>query len=685
MTIGKSERGYDGMKSWREWHHGDQSDKNIKRQPMLETQTRQADTFPRLLQRHAHARPDRPAFREKDLGIWQTTTWSQLAAEVQAFACGLAALGFKRGMNLAVVGDNRPRLYWAMAAAQSLGGVAVPLYQDAPAADMAYVLENAGIDFAVVEDQEQVDKLVEARANVPGLSHIIYDDGRGLRNYTTAGLHGFDAVQALGRELMRKDPGLYQREVDAGSSDDIAVILYTSGTTGKPKGVCHSHKAMIATGNTLVEFDQVTADDEVLCYLPLAWVGDFLYSYAMSSIAGFCLNCPESPATVGTDLREIGPTYYFGPPRVYENTLTQVMIRIEDASFIKRSMFHYFMKIARRAGLKLLDKKGGVSISDRLLYALGEIFVYGPLKNVLGLSRIKVAYTGGEAIGPDLFDFYRSIGINLKQLYGMTETCVTVCMQRSGEVKLDTVGKPMKNVEVKIADSGEVLVRSPGLMVGYYKKPEDTAEAIDASGYFHTGDAGFFDSDGHLKIIDRAKDVGKMADGSLFAPKYIENKLKFFPFIKEAVAFGDGRDACNAFINIDMEAVGNWAERRNLPYSGYTDLASQEAVYDLIADCVEKVNADLAHDELLAGSQIHRFLVLHKELDPDDDELTRTRKVRRRFIAEKYAVLIDALYAGKQHQFIETQVKFEDGRQGSISADLQIRDVKTFSAQRKAA
>ncbi len=652
---------------------------------MLETQTRQADTFPRLLQQHARTRPDRPAFREKDLGIWQTTTWSQLAAEVQAFACGLAALGFKRGMNLAVVGDNRPRLYWAMAAAQSLGGVAVPLYQDAPAADMAYVLENAGIDFAVVEDQEQVDKLVEARVSVPGLSHIIYDDGRGLRNYTTDGLHGFDAVQALGRELMQKNPGLYQREVDAGNTDDIAVILYTSGTTGKPKGVCHSHRAMIATGNTLVEFDQVTADDEVLCYLPLAWVGDFLYSYAMSSIAGFCLNCPESPTTVGTDLREIGPTYYFGPPRVYENTLTQVMIRIEDASFIKRTMFHYFMKVARRAGLKLLDKKGGVSVADRLLYALGEIFVYGPLKNVLGLSRIKVAYTGGEAIGPDLFDFYRSIGINLKQLYGMTETCVTVCMQRSGEVKLDTVGKPMKNVEVKIADSGEVLVRSPGLMVGYYKKPEDTAEAIDANGYFHTGDAGFFDTDGHLKIIDRAKDVGKMADGTLFAPKYIENKLKFFPFIKEAVAFGDGRDACNAFINIDMEAVGNWAERRNLPYSGYTDLASQAAVYELIADCVEKVNADLAHDALLAGSQIHRFLVLHKELDPDDDELTRTRKVRRRFIAEKYAVLIDALYAGKKHQFIETQVKFEDGRQGSISADLQIRDVQTFSAQRKAA
>ncbi len=629
---------------------------------------------------HAVTRPHHAAFREKDLGIWQTITWAQAVKEVSSFACGLAQLGFRRGMNLAIIGDNRPRLYMAMAAAQSLGGIAVPLYQDAPAADMAYVLENAGIDFAIVEDQEQVDKLLEARATVPGLSHIIYDDPRGLRNYTQPGLHAFDDVQVLGSRYHDSHPDFFQKEVDAGRTDDVAVMLYTSGTTGRPKGVCHSHRALIATGHTLAAFDQLSADDEILCYLPLAWVGDFLYSYALSNIVGFCLNCPESPSTVGTDLREIGPTYYFGPPRVYENTLTQVMIRIEDASAIKRAMFHYFMKVARRAGLKLLDGNADVSLSDRLLYGLGELLVYGPLKNVLGMSRIRVAYTGGEAIGPDLFDFYRSIGINLKQLYGMTETCVTVCMQRSGDVKLDSVGKPMDGVEVKIADSGEVLVRSPGLMIEYYQRPEDTAEAIDAEGYFHTGDAGFFDSDGHLKIIDRAKDVGRMADGTMFAPKYIENKLKFFPFIKEAVAFGDGRASCNVFINIDMEAVGNWAERRNLPYSGYADLAGQNAVYDLIAECVEKVNADLAHDTLLSNSQIHRFLILHKELDPDDDELTRTRKVRRGFIAQKYAILIDALYDGKQRQYIETQVKFEDGRQGMISADLEIRDVKTFSS-----
>ena len=643
---------------------------------MVETRQGAAETFPRLLLQHAQARPQHPAFREKDLGIWQTTSWSQVAAEVRALACGLAALGFKRGMNLAIVGDNRPRLYWAMSAAQCLGGVPVPLYQDAPAADMAFVLDNAEIDFAVVEDQEQVDKLLEIRQTVPRLSHIVYDDERGMRHYAQPELCAFEKLQQIGREYDRAHPDFFMAEVGKGDAADVAVILYTSGTTGKPKGVCHTHAAMIATARVLTEFDQLDDRNDVLCYLPLAWVGDFLYSFAMSHVGGFCLNCPESPVTVMTDLREIGPTYYFGPPRVYENILTQVMIRIEDAGWIKRRMFHAAMKLARRVGIRILDGHGNVSLGDRIAYGLGEMLVYGPLKNVLGMSRIRTAYTGGEAIGPDLFDFYRSIGINLKQLYGMTETCVTVCMQASGDVRLDTVGKPMPGVEVRIADNGEVMVRSPGLMQGYYKRPDATAEAIDAAGYFHTGDAGFFDADGHLKIIDRAKDVGKMADGTLFAPKYIENKLKFFPFIKEAVAFGNERDQCMAFINIDMDAVGNWAERRGLAYSGYTDLAAQPAVYDLIADCVAKVNADLAADALLANSQVHRFLVLHKELDPDDDELTRTRKVRRGFIAEKYAVLIEALYAGRESQYIETQVRFEDGRQGMVSADLKIRDVR---------
>jgi long-chain acyl-CoA synthetase len=653
---------------------------------MVETTRRPgAQTLPQLLLLHAGTRPERPAYREKDLGIWQTTSWLRASVEVREFACGLAALGFKRGMHLAIIGNNCPRLYWAMSAAQCLGGTPVPLYQDAPAADMAHVLDDAEIEFAVVEDQEQVDKVLEIKQDLPRIAHIIFDDARGMRHYAHEGLSAFSQIQELGRRYDQAHPAFFMGAVGAGRADEIAVILYTSGTTGKPKGVCHTHASIIATAKTLVDFDRLNAHDDLLCYLPLAWVGDFLYSFAQAHVAGFCLNCPESPNTVMTDLREIGPTYYFAPPRVYENILTQVMIRIEDAGWIQRALFHACMRVARRVGMRILDKKTGIALRDRILYAIGNVLIYGPLKNVLGMSRIRVAYTGGEAIGPDLFDFYRSLGINLKQLYGMTETCVTVCMQPSGDVKLDSVGRPMAGVEVHISAGGEVMVRSPGLMQGYFKRPEATAEAIDENGYFHTGDAGFFDSDGHLKIIDRAKDVGKLAGGAIFAPKYIENKLKFFPFIKEAVALGNARETCTALINIDMDAVGNWAERRALTYSGYADLAAHAAVYGLVRECVEKVNADLALDPALAASQIHRFLILHKELDPDDGELTRTRKVRRGFIAEKYAPLIEALYAGKPSQYIETQVKFEDGREGMIAADLKIADAETFSNIQQAA
>jgi long-chain acyl-CoA synthetase len=644
------------------------------------------DTFPRLLLQHAQDRPSRPAVREKDLGIWQTWTWGQVAEEVRALACGLAELGFKRGDNLAIVGDNRPRLYWAMCAAQCLGGVPVPMYQDAVAQEMVFVLQDAEIKFAIVEDQEQVDKLLEVKGQCPKLQHILYDDQRGLRHYNQPILQGLDEVQEAGRVHHRNHPDFLGNEIARGSTADVAIMLYTSGTTGKPKGVCMTHGALIAAARGGCGFDNLTDREEILSYLPMAWVGDNLFSYAQALVAGFTINCPESGDTVMTDLREIGPTYYFAPPRVFENLLTQVMIRMEDAGAFKRRAFHYFMDVARRCGAEILDGKP-VSAGDRLLYALGNLVIYGPLRNVLGMSRIRVAYTAGAAIGPDLFRFYRSIGINLKQLYGSTETCAYVCLQPDRQIKLDSVGKPAPQVEVKIADNGEILVRGPMLLKEYYKRPDATAEAIDAEGYFHTGDAGFFDDDGHLKIIDRAKDVGKMATGAMFAPNYIENKLKFFQYIKEAVAFGHGREQVCAFINIDMGAVGNWAERRGIAYSGYTDLAQKEEVYGLIQECVEKANDDLAHDAMLSDSQVHRFLILHKELDPDDDELTRTRKVRRGFIAEKYAVLIDALYSGRKSQFIETQVKFEDGRTGKVAADLQIRDTRTFAAgaDRKAA
>ena len=633
------------------------------------------DTFPRLLLHHAQIRGDHPAVREKDLGIWQTWTWRQVADEVRALACGLAAQGFQRGMHLAIIGDNRPRLYWSMTAAQVLGGIAVPMYQDAPAVEFVFVLNDSEIAYAIVEDQEQVDKLQEACPSVGTLAHIYYDDPRGLRNYE--GVTSFERLQEIGREFDRAHPDFYEAEIGKGRGDDVSVMLYTSGTTGKPKGVCQTHHAFIEAARGGCEFDHLTADDRMLSYLPMAWVGDHLFSYAQAMFAGFTINCPESGDTVMTDLREIGPSYYFAPPRVFENLLTQVMIRMEDAAAIKRWLFHAFMAVAKRCGAEVMDGKP-VSLVDRLVYAAGNLLVYAPLRNVLGLSRIRVAYTAGAAIGPDLFRFYRSIGINLKQLYGSTETCAYVCLQPDGGVRLDTVGVAAPGVEIRISGNGEVMVRGPMLMKEYYKRPDATAETIDAGGYLHTGDAGVIDSDGQLKIIDRAKDVGKLENGAIFAPNYIENKLKFSPHIKEAVAFGDKRDNVCAFINIDMGSVGNWAERRGIAYSGYTDLAQKPEVLQLVRQCVETVNADLARDPMLAASQVHRFLILHKELDPDDDELTRTRKVRRGFVAEKYAVLIAALYGGRTVQHIETLVKFEDGRSGMVAADLRIEDASTF-------
>jgi long-chain acyl-CoA synthetase len=651
------------------------------------------DTFPKLLLEQARARGSKPAIREKDLGVWQTWTWSQVAEEVRAFACGLHTMGFQRGDHLAVVGDNRPRLYCAMYAAQALGGIPVPLYQDAIAEEIAFVLEDAEARFVVAEDQEQVDKLLELKSRLPHLSTIIYDDLRGLRDYE--GVHEYAAVQTKGGEFDRANPDFFLDSVDRVKTDDVAVMLYTSGTTGKPKGVCQTYRALLFSARGGRDFDRLSEREEVLSYLPMAWVGDNLFSCAQAFVAGFTINCPESPATVMTDMREIGPTYFFAPPRIFENLLTTVMIRMEDAGAVKRAMFDTFMRVAKRCGAeildaktdraKALDRKHGVSLFDRVLYAIGDVLVYGPLRNVLGMSRIRVAYTAGAAIGPDLFRFYRSIGINLKQLYGSTETCVYICFQPDGDVKLDSVGTPAPGVEIKLTDAGEILVRGEMLLKEYFKRPDATAESLDAQGYFHTGDAGFIDGDGHLKIIDRAKDVGKLSGGSLFAPNFIENKLKFFPHIKEAVAFGHNRDRVCALINIDMGSVGDWAERRGLPYSGYTDLAGKKEVGDLIAECVEKVNAELAADRTMADTQISRFLILHKELDPDEDELTRTRKVRRGFVSEKYAILVDALYSGKTSQFIETQVKFEDGRTGKISADVEIREAKVFGPLAKVA
>ena len=637
---------------------------------------------------HARQRPDAPALREKEYGIWQTTTWRELARLVRSLACGLAEAGLQRGQHLVVIGENRPRLYASMLAAQALGAVPVPLYQDAAGTEMVFPINNAEVAFAVVEDQEQVDKLLEIRRQCPQLGNVWFDDPRGLRDYTDPGLAGMDALIEAGAARDQREPGFFDAEVAKGQTDDEAAMFFTSGTTGNPKGVVHTHASLLDRAQAGARFDKLTANEELLAYMPPAWIGQNVFSYAQWLACGYIVNCPESPATVTIDLKEVGPTYYFAPPRIFEGLLTSVMIRMEDAGTFKKWLFHTCMALARRVGPDRMDGKP-VGWLDRLKWRLGDLAIYGPLRNSLGLSRVRVAYTAGEAIGPDLFTFYRAIGINLKQLYGSTETAVFVCLQPDHAVHADTVGVPIEGVEIKLTDAGEILVKSPGLLKGYYKNPQATAEVLDSAGWYHTGDAGFIAADGQLKIIDRAKDVGRILggtfDGAMFAPKYVENKLKFFPHIKEAVVFGDQRATVCAFINIDVEAVGNWAERRNLAYAGYTDLAQKPEVYALIQECIEKVNADLATDARLAGSQISRFLILHKELDADDGELTRTRKVRRGPIAEKYAVLVDALYGGKTAQFIETAVRFEDGRAGSVSATLAIADVKTFPALKQAA
>jgi long-chain acyl-CoA synthetase len=635
------------------------------------------DTFPKLLMHHAQVRGSRPAIREKDLGIWQTWTWHEFAEEVRALACGLAEQGLKRGDHMALVGANRPRLYAGVAAAQCLGAIPVPLYQDAVATEMAFPIRNAEVAHALAEDQEQVDKLLEILPGCPTLKHIYYDDPRGLRQYTQPELMSYERLRDLGREAHRRDPEYVREEIAKGSEDDTAALFFTSGTTGVPKGVVLTNRNLIERSKVVADWEGITDRDVVLAFMPPAWIGQNIFSYAQPLVAGYCICCPESAETVTNDMREIGPTYYFAPPRVFEALLTQVAVRMDDASALKRAMYRYFMEVARRVGERIMEGKP-VSLGERLSYWLGNLLVYGPLRNVLGMSRVRIAYTGGEAIGPDLFVFYRSIGVNLKQLYGSTETSVFVCIQPNDKVKPDTVGPAVPGVELKFTPERELLIRSPGLFKEYYKNVEATLQAKDRDGWFHTGDAGYIDADGHLKIIDRAKDVGKLADGTLFAPKYLENKLKFFPYIKEAVCFGHRREKACAFVNIDMEAIGNWAEKRNIAYSGYADLAARDEVYELVRECVERVNADLAQEPEIANSQLHRFLILHKELDADDEELTRTRKVRRGFIAEKYAPLVAALYDGSRTVHVEAQVRYEDGRTGMYSADLKIRDAKTF-------
>ena len=643
--------------------------------------TRAHDTFPKLARANAQQFPERIAIREKDYGIWQSTTWRDYLAQARAIALGLASLGFVRGDKVAIVGDNRPQLYWAVLATQALGGVPVPLYQDSSEKEMEYIVDHAGARFAIVEDQEQVDKLLALRARCLRLETIVYDDPRGLRSYSETCLMSLAELQEAGRKFEIGHPAYFDDEIAKGRGEDVAIICYTSGTTGTPKGAMLSHENLIVTARNAAEFEGLRSDEEILSYLPMAWVGDHVFSYAQAIVVGFAINCPESAATVRHDLREIGPTYFFAPPAIWESLLTTVMVRIEDCAWPKRRLVRFFLDLAQDVERARLAGRA-VSGWRRLLYPLGSLLVYGPLRDNLGMRRVRRAYTAGEAIGPEIFVFFRGLGINVKQLYGMTEASVFVTIQRDGDVRLDSVGTPIKDVELKISDEGEVLYRSPGVFQGYFKNEAATRHVMLDDGWMRSGDAGFLDAAGHLKIVDRAKDVTRLADGTIFAPKYVENKLKFSPYVKEAVCIGQGRPYVTALLNIDLTAVGNWAERRSIAYTSYTDLSQKPDVYELVQQEVERVNVSLLDDEVLKGAQIRKFLILHKELDPDDEEITRTRKVRRGHIAQKYAALIDALYGDGDRAQVEAKVTYEDGRTATVRADVHIREVGAVRAGR---
>ena len=644
------------------------------------------DTFPRCLLHNAQVRPERPAVREKSRGIWKTQSWRELADEVTALAAALQAQGLQRGDHVGLLGENRPRLFAAMAAAQWLGGIVVPLFADTTADELAGPVQSAGIAWVFAENQEQVDKLVALLPQCPSVRRICFDDDRGMRHYQQPQLLAYDTLLMQGREGLAGRRALLDAELARGDAQDAAALFFTSGTTGPARGVVHTHGALIDRARVAAQMDGLSEHDTTVAYLPPAWLGQHVLAYALPMVVGSCVCCPESSETMLSDMREMGPTVFLAPPRVLEALLTQVSIRIADTGGFKQRLYTRYLAVAGRAGARVLAGEP-VGLGERLDYGLGNLLIYGPLRDVLGMSRLRVAYCAGEAIGADLLRFYRSIGINLKQLYGSTETGLFVTLQANGQVKPDAVGPAAPGVELAFSPEREVLVRSPGLFIGYHGDAEGTRRATNADGWFHTGDAGWLGEDGQLRVIDRLSDVGRLTDGTLFAPKLLENKLKFSPYINEAVAFGKGRDTVCVMVDLDADAVGNWADRQGLSYTGYADLAAHEAVYGLVAEVIAKANAELAADPELARSQIHRFLVLHKRLEADDGELTRMRKVRRDVIAQRFGSLVTALYDGSTQGRVDAEVRYDDGRVGVVSADVRIGQARTCPPQvtRKAA
>ena len=628
------------------------------------------ETLPQFLAQHAQETPSKIALRLRDYGIWQAITWKQYYDHVKYFALGLISLGLKPEETIAIIGDNRPEWVIAELAAQSAGGKSVGLYQDSVVDEMIYIFNHADVSFIVVEDQEQVDKVLEMWDKLQGIRKVIYYDPKGLRNYTEELLMHFPDVEQLGRKYEQEHPGCFEERVAQGQESDLAILSTTSGTTGSPKLAMLTHKSMVSMGRNLMSVDPLTAKDEFVSFLPLAWIGEQMMVFSCGLQLGFTVNFPEEPETVQHDIREIGPQVMFSPPRIWENLVSQVQVKIQDSTKLKQRLYEWAMPIGYEMA-NLHFRKQKPSFWMNLKYLMADWFIFQEIKDHLGLRHLKRAYTGGAALGPDVFRFFHALGVNLKQIYGQTEINGIAVVHRDGDVKFQTVGTPIPETEIKIDESGEILMRSPAMMEGFYHNPEATAESLK-DGWLHSGDAGYFDEDGHLIVIDRAKDVMTLHDGTKFSPQFIENKLKFSPYIKEAVVFGGDWPFVPAMINIEFPNVGKWAESHQIAYTTYTDLAQKPPVYELVRKHVQGSNADLP-----PAARIQRFVLLHKELDADDAELTRTRKVRRKLVAQRYEEIISALYSRNTHVDIDSTITYQDGRTARIQTRLTIESLET--------
>lgn len=628
-----------------------------------------ADTLPKLLVEQARRRGDGTALREKELGIWQSLTWRRYLERVRDFSLGLVELGLERGDTVAILGDNRPEWIIAELAAQAAGGRSMGVYQDSVASEVEYLVDFADAVLVVAEDQEQVDKILEVRRGLPKVRHVVYYDPRGLRGYDEELLLAFEEVERLGARRGAGRDGEFEAAVQRTKPGDVAILSTTSGTTGKPKLAMLTHANLITMARNLRQVDAFRPGDEFFSFLPLPWIGEQMISVACALLCGFRVDFPEEPETVQSDLREIGPQMLFSPPRIWENMVSDVQVKIEDASWLKRRVYDWAMAVGYAAADRRLGRQA-VPAALAAKRALAELACFLWIKDKLGLRRVRHAYTGGAALGPDIIRFFHAIGVNLKQIYGQTEVSGISVLHRDGDIKFQTVGLPVPGAEVRVGEDGEILTSGPSVFVGYYKNPEATEETL-RDGWLHSGDAGYFDEDGHLIVIDRAKDVMTLADGTRFSPQFVENKLKFSPYIREAVVFGGDYPFVTSMITIDYPNTGTWAERHQLPYTTFTDLSQKPQVYDLVREHVERTNQDLPQ-----AARIRRFLLLHKELDADDAELTRTRKVRRRFIAERYRSIVEALYGEEGAVPVETVITYQDGRTATTRTQLRIETLE---------